>query len=62
MQEPWDSRDADLEEIRGLLKETGTNEEKVLAHYKLPSLDALDKDQAGKLMGILMDRKASMSD
>lgn len=59
-QESWDSRDADLEEIRGLLKETGTNEEKVLEHYKLPSLDALDKDQAGKLLGILMDRKSAM--
>jgi phage recombination protein Bet len=59
-QDSWDSRDADLEEIRGLLQETGTNEEKVLEHYKLPSLDAMAKDQAGKLMGILMDRKSAM--
>lgn len=60
-QESWDSRNEDLADIRDLIEKTGTNEQGILDFYKLPSLDMIKKEQAGKLHSILADRFAAMS-
>lgn len=60
-QESWGSREEDLAEIRSLVEQTGTDETRMLAHYKLPDLDSMTKEQAGQAMKLLVDRLAAMS-
>lgn len=51
--ENWDTKDEDLSDIRDLMVESETDEEKVLGYYKVNSLEELDKQQAGHLQNKL---------
>lgn len=61
-QESWDSREDDLQEIRVLIEKTKSDESKILEWAKIKTLDEISKDQAGKILGKLYDKRSKMDE
>lgn len=62
VQQPRTPQKEYIEEIRGLMTETQTNELAVCKHYKISSLEEASMEQLDKLMNILLDRKSAMNE
>lgn len=59
--ESWDSQTEDLAEIRFLIKETGSSLERLLEWAKVDSLEGLSKEQVGKVLTKLYDRRDALA-
>ena len=59
--QPWDSQKEDLAEIEALAQETGSSLPRMLEFFKVGTLDELNKEQVGKVLGKLYDRRDTLA-